>query len=110
MQMIYLSHPYTGDEENNLNRAEELAAKLTVDYPGIVFVNPLNAMRHMKKTNLPYEQVVGQCVELMKRCDAVIMTEGWQKSVGCCMEHQNAQAAKMKIYDGVAQWQEKSVK
>ena len=110
MQMIYLSHPYTGDEENNLNRAEELAAKLTVDYPGIVFVNPLNAMRHMKKTNLPYEQIVGQCGELMKRCDAVIMAEGWQKSVGCCMEQQNAQAAKMKIYDGVAQWQEKSVK
>ncbi|MBR2216489.1 MAG: DUF1937 family protein [Selenomonadaceae bacterium] len=104
MKMIYISHPYSSDEQANKVKAHRLAAELAEAYPGIVFVNPLNAMSHTATANLSYETIVEQCVELMKRCDAVIMVDGWDMSVGCSREFYSALAEGMIIYHGVAEF------
>ena len=109
MKAIYISHPFSGDERVNTYKAQLIAAGLSEDYPNMLFVNPINAMRHLRNTELSYEVILGQCIELMKRCDAVIMVGNWRDSIGCNQEYQNAKAAGMTVYDGIAEFK-KSMK
>ena len=57
MNMIYISHPYTGGERDNRKAAAAIAAGLARKYPHILFVNPLDAMRHLKAAKIPYDTV-----------------------------------------------------
>ena len=98
MDMIYISHPYTGDEENNKASAERIAADLAKKYPDAVFINPLNAMQHLKGTGIPYETVLEQCKTLLAKCDGIIMAGDWVRSSGCTEEYLYAKALHMNIW------------
>ena len=87
MKLIYISHPYSGDEVKNRKNATAIAAKLATLYPHIVFINPLNVMRHIPSTNLTYDDTIALCLGLLAKCDGIIMTGEWQKSNGCITEH-----------------------
>ena len=44
---VYVSHPYTGDEERNRAEAAEIQRFLQERYPDILFLNPIAArLRH----------------------------------------------------------------
>lgn len=101
MKTIYISHPYTGDETMNRDKAHLIAARLVKEYPGTVFLNPLDAMRHTVTAGLDYETIVRQTVELLRRCNSIIMTGNWRESRGCMMEYRVAQDIGMRIYDGI---------
>ena len=73
MNMIYISHPYTGNEKDNRKAAAAIAAELAKKYPYILFVNPLDAMRHLKAAGIPYDTVLEQCKTLLGKCDGAIM-------------------------------------
>lgn len=90
MKMVYISHPYTGDEENNMVKAEVITRQLSEMFPSMVFINPLNTMKHLQDTELSYDQILAQCLELMNRCDIMVMARGWEFSRGCVEEHRNA--------------------
>ena len=77
MNMIYISHPYTGNEKDNRKAAAAIAAELAKKYPYILFVNPLDAMRHLKVAKTPYDTVLEQCKTLLGKCDGVIMAGNW---------------------------------
>ena len=109
MRMIYISHPYTGREIPNRADAEHIAADLAKRFPGVAFFNPLNAMRHLKNTKLPYETILAQCVALMEKCDGVIMTGDWKKSYGCGKEREYAKAQNMIVWDSPAEFSEDEV-
>ena len=99
MELVYISHPYTGDEAGNTERAEELAASLAREYPGILLVNPLNAMRHLRRAGTRYSDVMGQCLALLGRCDGLVMAHGWEGSVGCQLERKRAIRLGMPVWD-----------
>lgn len=90
MKMLYISHPYTGNEQQNLQLAEEVAAKLAKEFQHILFINPLNSMRHLKTAELEYDVVLAQCIELLDRCDGIIMAGNWVQSRGCREEYNHA--------------------
>ena len=46
MIAIYLSHPFTGNEEENRRQARAYAAEIAHKRPDILIVNPLDAMQH----------------------------------------------------------------
>ena len=104
MKMIYISHPYTGNERTNDYKARLIAAKLAEEYPDIVFINPLAAMRHLRYTELPYETVLEQCIELLCCCEGIIMAGNWRDSKGCMKEYDFAKKVKFPIYDGIAEF------
>ena len=83
MNMIYISHPYTGAEKENRKAAAAIVAELARKYPHILFVNPLDAMRHLKTAKIPYDAVLEQCKTLLGKCDGVIMAGNWKDSNGC---------------------------
>ena len=101
MKLVYISHPYTGEETKNRREAEQIAAGLTQMHPGILFVNPLNAMRHHKKAKTEYEEVLAQCLALLAKCDGVVMTGKWKDSRGCRREREYAKEKQIPVWDSV---------
>ena len=100
MKLIYISHPYSGDEKGNRANAEKISADLQKKYPYIVFVNPLNAMRHITKTKLTYDDTVALCIGLLAACDGIVMTGKWQDSKGCNAERDFAVSRGMTVWNG----------
>ena len=83
MKMIYISHPYTGDEKNNMQDARQIARLLAKATNGqVLFINPLDTFSHCTGV-LDYMPILEQCIELLERCDGVIFCKGWEQSRGC---------------------------
>ncbi|EJP28330.1 PF14359 domain protein [Selenomonas sp. FOBRC9] len=80
----YISHPYTGNEEQNREDAAEIHRKLQELYPDMLFINPLAMFQPLK--DLPYEQVMDCCIEVLLACDGIIMTGNYLESKGCKTE------------------------
>jgi len=96
MKMIYLSHPYTGDELKNIADADEYTKRLSEKFSDMIFINPLDTMKHM--VGMDYDIILNQCIELLNRCDYAIMLGDWKNSKGCMAELKNAQ---IPVFDGV---------
>lgn len=84
--LVYLSHPFTGDETRNRERAQQLAAEITRLYDNVVVVNPLDNFRYAELAKMDYTQVLTKCLALMLRCDAVYQNDEYLYSTGCKME------------------------
>lgn len=95
MKMWYISHPYTGNEEQNKKEAREIAAKLKKENPNVIVVNPLDFFTYAE--NLEYEEILQQCLEMLRQCDAIVMTGKWQYSRGCIAEAEEAAAVGIPI-------------
>ena len=100
MKMIYVSHPYTGNEEANVEDAMKVTNRLAQATKGsFLFVNPLAVFGDMGET-LTYDQILDQCLELLDRCDGVIFCDGWTRSRGCKAEMDKALQANKAIWFG----------
>ena len=100
MKMFYISHPFTGNEEQNRQEARKITALLKREYPQYIFINPLDAIKYAE--NVPewnYEEILNQCIDIMYKCDGIIMTGQWENSRGCLAEKEAAQREKMEIYE-----------
>ena len=78
--MHYLSHPFSGDEENNRAAAEAIQRELQERYPRVLYVNPLANFKAL--TGMTYGKIMDYCLELLMRCDGVTMAA----STGCIIE------------------------
>ena len=83
MTKIYISHPYSGNEEANLRHANLVRAALKRAYPTICCINPLG-MFGDKETG--YVTALSDAMELLSACDAAIFCDGWEDSCGCRAE------------------------
>lgn len=83
MDMIYISHPYTGNEEANKRHAERIRKHLQDKNPDVCYVLPLGMFG---TNNTYYCQILAYCIELERRCDAVLFCPGWENSAGCKAE------------------------
>lgn len=101
MKLIYISHPYTGNEEQNEEEAMQISAHLAKLYPEILFINPLSAMQHTAVAKLDYESILKQCLTLLSKCDGMIMTGNWENSRGCMAEFQYAKENKIRLWNSV---------
>lgn len=104
--MIYISHPYTGNEEYNVRESEVIATQLAKRFPSTVFINPLTALNHTGYAKLEYEVILKQCLYLLGLCDGIIMTGDWKKSPGCGVERYFAQTHNILIWDSVDEFLE----
>ncbi len=88
MKLVYLSHPYSGDEAGNRVRASRISARLAVERPEMVILNPLRCFEDL---SFPYEEMLMRCFSLLSRCDEIWMCYGWEASQGCTRELHFAQ-------------------
>lgn len=106
--MIYISHPYTGNEEKNIADADKIAVMLAVKYPEILFINPIAVMKHEGLANHTYRNIMVHCIELLSKCEAIIMTSGWEKSKGCMAEYKYARKEKITVFESIEAFNKKS--
>ena len=104
MKMIYISHPFTGDEANNRKKAQSITKTLAQNCKEVLFVNPLETLQALNDTGHTYEAVMEQAVELMSRCDEVIFCNGWQESRGCNQELREAKHRGMPCHMGTTEF------
>ena len=97
MRMYYVSHPFTGDEEWNKKDAREQVARLKKENPQYLFINPLDAFTYAE--DLPYTEIIKQCLELVRNCDGLVLTGDWENSRGCLLERQEAEQYGLEIID-----------
>lgn len=102
--MIYISHPYTGNEAHNISEAESIAVDLAKRHPKTLFINPLAVMKHEGIAKRSYHVIIDNCLELLGYCQAVIFTGDWRYSKGCMAEYGYAKAKGMIIYESVEQF------
>lgn len=95
MKMMYISHPFTGNEKENAAGAKRVKKALQLAYPNICFINPLDEFGDNDK--LDYCAVLSLAMELLSRCDGVIFCRNWEKSTGCKAEMAYAKKAGMEI-------------
>ena len=84
MKMMYISHPFTGNEAMNRINATRVKKTLQLTYSNICFVNPIDEFGDNE--NLKYCAALSLAMELLSRCDGVIFCQGWENSVGCRAE------------------------
>ena len=88
MKWYYISHPYTGNEEENRKKAADVQRHLHEMYADIMCINPLAMFAPLAA--LSYEKIMTYCLEALRQADAVIMCRGYEKSRGCMREYEAA--------------------
>lgn len=92
MKVVYIAGPYRGanswEMEQNIRRAEALS--MQVWQAGLVALCPHTNARYSFGVG-PDSMWLNGDIEMMKRCDAVLFTDDWQRSEGARTEHAVAQ-------------------
>jgi nucleoside 2-deoxyribosyltransferase len=91
MKVIYIAGPFRAEhqwaQEQNIRRAEELS--LQVWRAGAVALCPHLNTRFFQGAAPDSVWLTGD-LELLKRCDAILMVLGWEKSIGARSEREAA--------------------
>ena len=91
MKVVYVAGPFRGPNsweiEQNIRRAETLA--LEVWKRGVAAICPHTNTRFYQGA-APDDLWLNGDLEILGRCDAILMTEDWQRSSGARAEHDYA--------------------
>ena len=89
--VIYISHPYQGNEMNQ-EIVGELIRRLQKMYPDYLFVSAIHAFSFCYHTT-DYQAGLDMCLWLLNHCQAAWVFGDWKNSIGCqteieyCKEH-----------------------
>ena len=91
MKLVYIAGPYRGPNswaiEQNIRRAEDVAAQ--VWKAGLAALCPHANSRHMDGITTDDNFLAGT-LEMLRRCDAVLLVYDWKRSSGSRAEVQEA--------------------
>jgi len=99
MLVVYVAGPYRAPHawaiEQNIRKAEELALKLWTR--GVAAICP-HANTRFYQGALPDELWLEGDLAIMRRCDAVVLVEGWEHSTGTLHEKDVAERLHMPVF------------
>ena len=111
MKLVYIAGKYTAktysEIENNIKKAEakavELIAKRGLEgyYPITPHLNTAHFEIYEPALPIDYNYWIGGTAELLKRCDCILMMDGWEDSSGARGEKELAEKLSMPIYYSV---------
>ena len=88
MKTIYLAHPYGGLTEN-ICKSIDLERVLLKENSDIHIFNAA-AYFHKYKDVLIEDEILKHCVDMVRRCDELWLSPGWENSPGCVTEYETA--------------------
>lgn len=107
MRVVYIAGRFTGPNaweiHRNVCRAESMA--LAVALAGAMPLCPHTNTQHFHGT-LPDTFWYTGTLELLRRCDVVMLVPGWEESKGVAMELEEARRRKMPVFDRVEELKE----
>ena len=83
MKRVYISPPFTGNEQHNLEHAARVRAALKEAHPEVCYLNPLGMFGD---EDTEYTTALADALELLSVCEEAIFCPGWEKSTGCRAE------------------------
>lgn len=100
--LVYVAGPYRAEStyeiRRNIHRAEEVSAALWAH--GVYNVCPHKAMAHLD--GVAGDDILSSgTLEMLRRCDAVVLVSGWKRSVGSLREVAHAIEHSMPVYENV---------
>jgi hypothetical protein len=99
MKLIYIAGPFRGENswemEQNIRRAEALA--LEVWKMGAAAICP-HANTRFFQGAAPDKNFLEGDLEILRRCDYILLTENWEISVGATAEREEAIRMKIPIF------------
>lgn len=105
MKVIYVAGPFRGPNhwviEENIRRAERIAWEVWAN--GDAAVCP-HANTRFYQGSLPDATWLNGDIEILKRCDGVVLCPGWRDSSGTRAEVAVAIDNNIPVYDGVADY------
>lgn len=103
--LVYVSGPYTASTPEQLARNIEMAkqAGLKVRALGLVPIVPHLAILNDDPKVFTYDNAMAECLEILDRCDAVLMMEGWRESHGAQRECSVALRAGILVFFSLAE-------
>src|SRR3990167_8533562 len=104
--IIYLSGPYSGLTDVNIQAAREIAIELW-EKVFTVFTPHLNTARMEIDCKASYEQYIIGDLEILWGCDAVVMLPNWKESRGAKIEKGFAEHYGIKVccYPDIPQYE-----
>lgn len=101
LELIYIAGPYSAETPELIRKNVETAkvAGQEILRRGHACICP-HSMTHDWDigTGLPYEVFLETDLEILRRCDAILMLPGWSKSRGSVAEFQEAGCLGLKRY------------
>ena len=99
MKVIYIAGKYRGatawEVEQNIRAAEDVAARVWA--AGLVALCPHANARHMEGVTSD-ENFLAGTLELMRRCDAVVLVTNWRDSEGARAEVAEAERLGIPVF------------
>ncbi len=89
MKKVYVAHRYEGKEENK-QRVEQIIKQLVKDNPDTLYISPIHCTGFYYH-DIPYEDGMEYCFELLQMCEELLLTDDWENSRGCKLEKQFAE-------------------
>lgn len=100
MKVVYIAGKYRGPNawavEQNIRAAEEVAARVWA--MGLVALCPHANARHMLEGVCSEEHALAGTLELMRRCDAVLLVPNWRDSEGARAEVAEARRRGLPVF------------
>ncbi|HDY89352.1 MAG TPA: DUF4406 domain-containing protein [bacterium] len=99
MKVVYISGPYRNKTIDgiyeNIQRARVVAKKYWATCNYAVICPHLNTA--MMDGIVPEQIWLKGDIEILKRCDIIVMMKGWETSAGACDEHAHANNRNLEI-------------
>ena len=84
--LIYVAHEF-GADPANIERARQITHDLQQADTDNTYITPLLAFTHLKYNELGYEQEMRLCLELLSKCDKLIVASKVSKGVQIEIEY-----------------------
>lgn len=97
MKLVYLSHPFTGNENENRTDARFTCSDLKEKHKEWCLINPLDNFMWTQNIKLSHREILNMCLEILKACDSIYLCHGWERSIGCQEEKKLAEEMGMEI-------------
>ena len=82
-KLIYVAGPYSGDVENNIKRAEEVSIELIRNGWYVITPHKNTAgYEQYEDDQITYQTWIEMDLDILKRCDAIFVMNGWKRSRG----------------------------
>lgn len=97
-KIVYFAHPF-GGKRGNVDMAGYLAEKLFFAFPRITLFSPIHNWGYLSYEGTDQYEIINDCLSLLSRCDALVLSGNWLHSCGCCAEYAAAREQGKQIYE-----------
>lgn len=95
--VLYVAHPFGGDLDN-VSRAEIHLSRLQKLLPRHTLVSPIHNWGYLDYEMADQVAAISDCVNLLLRCDALVLTGRWETSAGCRAEYIAAKVKGLPVF------------